>query len=67
MMISYFHLLLIGSSGQPVLHDHPSYLFHLVRLRLATLWLEIQDLLDAVLREDMMIPADALTKAQTPQ
>ena len=67
MMTSYFHLLRIAASGQPVLHDHSADLPDLVGLPFATLRLKIEDLFDAFLREDVMAPADPLVESQTPQ
>ena len=48
-----------------VLHKHPSHLLHLVRFRMVSLGLEIENLLNAVFRKDMMIPSYPFVEAQT--
>ena len=64
MMISYFQLLAIGSSRQPVFHDHGPHLLELIGLRVPALRLQIQDLLDAGPGEDVMTAANALVESE---
>jgi hypothetical protein len=64
MMISY--LLFIGhfSQTESILQDQGSNLFHLVRLRLSTLGLQIQNLVDPHPAENMVIAANPLVKPE---
>src|SRR5213593_2356072 len=61
MMISY---LIIFLTSQSILQYHRSNLFHLVGFRVSSLGLQVQDLLDAVLREDVVVAANAFAEAQ---
>jgi hypothetical protein len=42
-------------------------LFDLVRFRVPTLWLQVQDLFDSFFREDVMATTDARIKAKASQ
>src|SRR5882724_11036196 len=64
MMISYFHLLAIGFSRQPVLHDYGSHLLDLIGLGGPSLRLQVQDLVHAALREDVVAAANAFIEAE---
>src|ERR1700687_1767861 len=64
MMISYFHLLAIGSSRQPVFHDHSPHLRDLISLRVPSLRLQIQDFLNPGLGEDVMTAANPLVESE---
>jgi len=67
MMISYFHFPGIRSSRQSVFDDHGAHLLDLIRLRVPTRGLPIQDLLHAGLCEDAVAAAYPLVESQTPQ
>lgn len=50
-----------------ILHHHPADLFDLIWLRLTSLGLQVQNLRYAMLREDVVVAADALREAQAPK
>jgi len=50
-----------------ILHHHPADLFDLIRLRLASLGLQVQDLRHAVLRENIVVASDPLRESQAPE
>lgn|GEM_PF-6460589 len=47
-----------------ILHQHSTHLLYLICLGLIALWLEVENLLQAILRKDVMVPTHALIKAQ---
>src|SRR3989442_12528321 len=63
-MISYFHLLFIISSSEPILHDRPANLLHLIGFRLAPLGLQIENFLHPSLGENVMVPTNAFLETQ---
>jgi len=50
-----------------ILHHDPADLFDLIRLRLTSPGLQVQNLRYAILREDVMVAADPLREAQAPK
>jgi len=46
-------------SGQMIFYDHTTHLLYLVWFRFVSLWLEINDLLDAVPGENVVVSAYA--------
>jgi hypothetical protein len=64
MMIPNFHLLAIRSSREPVLHDHGSHLLYLVRLRITSHGLQVQNLLHSSLGEDVVAAANSLIQSK---
>jgi len=70
MIISYrgscFGFAIVVSC-QVVPHGHSADLLHLVRLGMPASRLKVQDLLNAVLREDVVAPVHAFTKPEAPQ
>jgi len=55
------------ASGESVLHNYSANLLDLIRLRFVALRLEIENLVDALFREDVVAAADPLVETQTPQ
>ena len=64
MMTSYRSSLLIASSRETVLQDDIPDLSDLVRLGLGSLRLQVQNLRDAIHRENVVAPLGSLVKSQ---
>lgn len=64
MMTSYRSSLLIASSSETVLQDDIPDLSNLVRLGLGSLRLKVQNLRDALQRENVVAPLGSLVESQ---
>ena len=64
MMISY---LLIRFSGQPISNYNIPDLFYLVGLTFVSAWLQIQDFINSVAKENVVAALHTFLKAEAPQ